>query len=176
MNLKPRSLSPLYLLLLLLTLCLAFHQAGLALNLTRSLPYGIYQRVTKPAITTGMLVTFCLPEDLARFARSRGFVYSGGCPGDALPLLKRVLATEGSVVEITEQGTFIDDWYRQHSAPPKDHRDRPLTRWPLGCFALTPHQLWLGADHPHSFDSRYYGPIDERTLRGVYRPLWTWSF
>ncbi len=49
---------------------------GLTLNLTASLPRGVYQRVD-PALQRGSLVLVCLPASWAALARERGYLARG---------------------------------------------------------------------------------------------------
>src|SRR6266702_3779142 len=51
--------------------------AGLRLNLTGSLPVGLYV-AAGAAPVRGALVLVCLPPEVAAFARARGYVPNGG--------------------------------------------------------------------------------------------------
>ena len=49
----------------------------------------------------------------------------------------------------------------------------PLPRWD-GCRVLGAGEWLTYAPRvPNSFDGRYYGPVSERDVIGVYRPVWT---
>lgn len=56
-------------------------RGGVRLNLTASLPAGLYL-VTPGSPTRGAIVMACLPLPVAAFARARGYVPRGSCPGD----------------------------------------------------------------------------------------------
>ncbi len=56
----------------------------------------------------------------------------------------------------------------------KDGRGRPLPSWE-GCIRLIDGEFFLLQPHPHSFDSRYFGPVLRCDVVGVARPLWTWD-
>src|SRR2546422_11670272 len=75
--------------------------AGLRLNLTGSLPVGLY--VASGATSgRGALVLACLPPGVAAFARARGYVPRGGaCLGGVVPIGKSVLAMAGDTVTVT---------------------------------------------------------------------------
>src|SRR5262245_53944714 len=74
---------------------------------THSLPWGIYRRTHEP-IRRGMLVHFCLPEELARYALGRGYVSGGLCPGLTQELVKPVAALAGDEVELSAAGVTIN--------------------------------------------------------------------
>src|SRR2546425_13272338 len=59
--------------------------AGLRLNLTGSLPVGLYL-ASRAVPARGAIVLACLPPRVAAFARDRGEVpRGGGCPRGVLP-------------------------------------------------------------------------------------------
>src|SRR5947209_2375893 len=60
---------------------------NLQLNLTRSLPVGVYRRIPG-APTRGDFVVACLPPQVGEFARSRGYVWRGDCPSQVAPVGK----------------------------------------------------------------------------------------
>ncbi|HEX4954034.1 MAG TPA: S26 family signal peptidase, partial [Thermoanaerobaculia bacterium] len=76
-------------------------------NLSASVPEGLYLR-SGSAPAPGDLVAVCLPEDLSRFARERGYVSRGRCPGGAAPLLKRLAARAGQEVDHQDGSIWID--------------------------------------------------------------------
>jgi type IV secretory pathway protease TraF len=47
-----------------------------------------------------------------------------------------------------------------------------ITPW-TGCQRLAPGQVVGYGDSPGSYDSRFFGPVAESALAGVYVPLWT---
>src|SRR5947208_16751293 len=77
--------------------------AGLRVNLSGSMPIGVYRVSTQPA-ARGAMVLACLPMDVAVVARSRGHVPHGICPGATAPIGKLVLAMLGGSVELTAGG------------------------------------------------------------------------
>src|SRR5260370_20172849 len=78
--------------------------AGLRLNLTGSLPLGLYRTVPGPLVR-GSLVLVCLPPRLAALARIRRYLPPGaGCPGGILPVGKPLLAWPGDTITDTIAG------------------------------------------------------------------------
>jgi conjugative transfer signal peptidase TraF len=132
------------------------------LNTSASAPEGLYLRVDRP-LTVGELVAACLPEALGRFARERGYLAAGRCPGGTAPVLKRVAALGGDEVDL--------DRFPLRTL---DRAGRPLPVLVAYPLRVPAGQVLLLGDGPLSFDSRYFGPLEESAVLGVYRPGWLW--
>lgn len=158
----------------LFVLILAAWGVGLRVNLTESLPRGLYLFVDGPA-DPGDLVAVCLTEDRARFGFERGYLPPGPCPGQVAPLLKRVAAAEGESVELRDDGVWLDGHRLQLAAPPKDSRGRSLEPLSNGLYRLQAGELWLVTDRVRSWDSRYLGPFHQTQVLGRVLALWTFE-
>src|SRR2546422_2428892 len=90
--------------------------AGLRVNLSGSMPIGLY-RVSNGPPAKGAMVLACLPASVAMFARSRGYVPSGRCPGATAPIGKVVLAMAGDSVQVTGAGLIVNRRPVQNTAP-----------------------------------------------------------
>lgn len=148
---------------------------GLRLNLTGSMPVGIYV-VARDAPTRGSIVLACLSPDVATMARDRGYLSRGGsCPGNVAPVGKPVLALSGDTIVATPTGLLLNGVAVMNSAPlPSDRNGRPLPRLPAGKYPVGPDELWLVSDYSQfSFDSRYFGAVKAGQVRGHVRALWT---
>ena len=53
----------------------------------------------------------------------------------------------------------------------RDRAGRALPRW-QGCRWLRPRQLFALGAAAGSFDSRYFGIVDQSTIVGIAHPLW----
>lgn len=150
---------------------------GFRFNLTRSLPVGVY-RVTTETAGRGAIVNVCLPLEVAKFARERGYLGPGPCEGGVRPLGKAVLALEGDVVTLQSGGIRVNGAVVPRSATvPRDSRGRPLPHYPWGEYRLRAGQIWLFSPYrPNSYDSRYFGPVRLDDIVSVLKPVWTWSF
>ncbi len=158
-----------------LLLLVACSLAGFRLNLTGSLPLGLYRAVPGPLVR-GSLVLVCLPPRMAAFARARGYIPRGGvCPGGVLPVGKPVLAVPGDTVTVTASGLRVNGVpVRNSRALATDHRGRPLPRLALGPQVVRPGTLWVVSGYARtSFDSRYFGPIALAAVRSFLQPVWT---
>jgi conjugative transfer signal peptidase TraF len=158
-----------------LLLLVAGSLAGLRLNLTGSLPLGLYRAAPGPLVR-GSLVLVCLPPRVAGFARARGYVPRGGlCPGGILPVGKPVLALPGDTVTVTANGLRVNGVPMPNSlALATDHWARPLPRLASGPQVVRPGTLWVVSTYARtSFDSRYFGPVALAAVRSCLRPVWT---
>jgi conjugative transfer signal peptidase TraF len=149
--------------------------AGLRLNLTGSMPVGIYS-TARDAPDRGSIVLACLPSDVATFAKLRGYVPRGGsCPGGVLPVGKPIVALAGDTVVVTTTGLLVNGIPAPNSEPlSRDTKGRPLPRPQPGQYVVGADELWLVSEYSRfSFDSRYFGPVDADQVRGHVRMLWT---
>ena len=149
--------------------------AGLRLNLTGSMPVGIYA-TARDAPTRGSIVLACLPSGVAMFAKVRGYVPHGGsCPGGVLPVGKPVLALPGDTVVVATTGLLLNGVPVPNSEPlSRDTKGRPLPRPQPGQYVVDADELWLVSGYsPFSFDSRYFGPVNADQVRAHVRVLWT---
>lgn len=151
---------------------------GIRYNHSESYPLGFwivsggYQTWSK-----GQTILFCPgSEAVFREAKERGYLSdSFYCDSGIAPLIKKVIAVSGDQVVINRHGIVINGNFVEDSQPfAKDasSRDLPLVEIDE---ELADNQVIIFSDyHPLSFDSRYFGAVDSRQIRGVVSPLWTW--
>lgn len=157
-------------------LTLGAHAAGITINLTPSVPVGLW-RWAGTNLRRGMVVTDCPPvTPTLRLGQRRGYLASGTCPSGLAPLLKPIAAVAGDVVTIrpdgmiSVNGKLIPNSRGLHA----DSEGRPLHPLPAGTYQVAVGEVWLiSPDNPLSFDSRYLGPIPTATIGHVVKPLWT---
>lgn len=155
-----------------MVLAAAGYLLGLRVNLTSSIPPGIYLETSGP-IAKGATVIACLPSDASAFAAARGFVPRGRCPGGRSPIGKTVAATAGDSVDVAATGIRVNGRLVANSgALDNDSRGRPLPRLAPGAYVVPPHHVWLLSSYsPRSFDSRYFGAIHDSLLLTPVRPV-----
>lgn len=137
----------------------------LHLNVTDSMPVGIWTRKPLGNIERGTLVTFCLP----RSATENISLTPGDCPDTyTAPLLKPIAAIEGDTVQIKEghparvNGKEIPNTIARPS----------MQSWPTGEYTVKPGEVWVLSSYNHkSYDSRYFGPVSVSTIQGEAVPL-----
>ena len=114
-------------------------------TLTDSVPRGIY-KVTEGPVSRGMLVAECLPLDLAAFAKERGYLQRGGCPGNVMPILKEVVGVPGDEINLTDTYVAVNGHLILNSETRKvDSRGRAMPQYPRGKFVVKAGEVFLVA-------------------------------
>ena len=148
---------------------------GYRLNLTPSEPLGLWRiEETDRAVTTGDLVFICPPQTpLFAEARRRLYLARGLCAGGVAPLIKIVAGLPGQHVQIVEN-VMIDGRPVPSSAVNRiDGAGRLLEPYAGG--VVPPGMLYLHSPFKSSYDSRYFGPVPERGVLGLARPILTFA-
>lgn len=137
--------------------------AGYRINLTPSLPKGVYRVFPESydSSALGDLVSFCLDGEFATLAGERGYLQPGSCPSGLRPLLKRVAGLPGDVVDVGRL-----------ALRPLDSMGRPVPSV-LQNGIIPSGMVLLMAQHPGSFDGRYFGLVPLECLRRV-EEVWAW--
>ena len=152
--------------------------AGVRYNRTPSLPGGFYSERAYGGVAAevGDLVMFCLPPDVTAYGMSRGYLRKGGCPGGASPLGKAVIAVAGDTVVVGASSVAVNGREVPHSEPLReDSRGRAIAPG-YGEVVLEEGQVFVLSNyHGRSFDSRYYGPVEDTLIRGKLMPILTWG-
>jgi conjugative transfer signal peptidase TraF len=157
----------------------AIEGSGVRLNLSASMPIGLYLardvRGTRIALSRGTIVAVCLPDRLATWGRSRGYLMRGRCPDGSAPVGKPVFAIAGDTVSVKPDGLARNGRFIPRTvALDRDRAGLPLTRLGCGDYLVRPDQLWLVSTHvPESWDSRYFGPVPTANVIALLRPVWT---
>ncbi len=149
--------------------------AGLRLNLTGSLPAGLYV-TSRSAPVRSALVLACLPAKVAVFAKARGYVPSGvQCPSGVSAVGKPVVAIAGDTVTVTPTGILVNGAAVPNTrALASDRKGRRLPQLATGRYVVEPGTVWIVSSYSRfSFDSRYFGAIEARQVRANLWRLWT---
>jgi len=134
-------------------------------NASHSLPVGLYW-VRNRTVQHGDLVLVRLPKNASAFAADRRIL-----PADT-PALKRVAALKGDRVCRFGQAVSVNG-VSVARARWSDGLGRRMPVW-NGCQVLKDGEVFLLADHPKSFDGRYFGVTKTRRIIGVAAPVWLW--
>lgn len=141
----------------------------IVINTTASLPKGLYIRSAD-----GPLITFCPTEPFGSLSVKRGYRAAGRCPDGGSPLLKPVVAKAGDVVDIGPYGVSVDGktlWNSAALTTDSGGRDMPVIEY--GDYPVTSGEVWVVSSYDwRSFDSRYFGGVQEKDIKGHYKPLW----
>jgi conjugative transfer signal peptidase TraF len=151
---------------------LGFSWEGIRINASTSLPIGVYRTTSD---SKARLVEFCPEEPFASLSVIRGYRKRGSCPDGAEPLMKPIVAVPGDLIEISSAGIAVNGKLLPNSsANSSDRNGRPLKHWPFGNSHVSSGTVWVISDfNPHSFDSRYFGPISRKAIRSYLQPLLT---
>ena len=134
-------------------------------NPSPSEPTGLYRLSGNPP-APGRLIAFKVPM------AGRGYADAHLGTIARAAILKEVAAGEGAVV-CEQDGVVSVDGKARGRVAGTDRHGVPLPHW-SGCQRLHTGQYFVLSNRiPNSFDSRYYGPVSEAELVGVYQPLWT---
>jgi conjugative transfer signal peptidase TraF len=127
----------------------------------------LYAEIERP-LFVGELDAVCLPPAVAQFGVERGYVEHGACADGVQPVLKRIAAVAGDIVDVQPDGDTIT-MQQTHPVPHRvrnsavlthDRQGRPLPHVPWGPYTLRHGELWLlSTRKANSWDSRYFGPV-----------------
>lgn len=135
-------------------------------NHTPSLPEGLYVRAVGAGPAVGRIVAFPAP------AAALDYAWQRGGRGDPTLFLKPLAAGPGDHVCVTDRLEINGRFIASVLASGPD--GMLLPRW-TGCRVLAGGEWFAYAPRiPNSMDSRYYGPVQESDMVGVFRPVWTW--
>lgn len=145
----------------------------LNINLTPSMPLGIWRETDH--LKKGDFVAFCLPHNhvMAFLIEDRGYLPRGRCSNGFAPLLKKIVAVEGDVVDLKMDFVSVNGQRFYHSATLlKDSESRLMQYIPRGRYIVSENTYWvLATDHPRSLDSRYFGAIPKSAILHAMKPV-----
>lgn len=133
-------------------------------NASPSVPTGLYV-INNAVPSRGDLVFVQLPEWAQLIAGHRRYLPS------SIPALKRISALSGDRVCRFGRSVFVNR-VEVATARLTDNQLRNMPHW-CGCRTLLDDEVLLLADHPNSFDGRYFGVTKMTGIIGVAHPVWT---
>jgi conjugative transfer signal peptidase TraF len=159
-----------FLLLLLSSIAgsaLRLYHAGYRINLSPSVPTGIWRIVEGGHEKGGYAAVSPNAHYGYSLAVERSYL-----PGFS-PMLKRVAAAEGDVIDYDEEEkavTVNGEYIMMTEIISRDTEGRPL---PRASFPVTLErgQVWLSSENIRGYDSRYFGPVSSDILRRA-TPVW----
>ena len=135
------------------------------LNLSLSMPSGVYRISPVSELQRGMLVLFRLPRGVREPLAERAWLKD-------MPLLKPVAALPGDAVCVNRRVTVNGQEFGEVSV--SDSSGKPLSSV-KGCYTVSRDMfLPLSTHSKRSFDGRYFGEIRQYLILGQARPVVTW--
>lgn len=143
--------------------CSVFAQPLIIYNATDSLPHGIYRVIKQQTYERGDLIVFPVPERVRSLVIQRGWLKPDSY------LIKTVAAINGDNMRITSGQVFINGM----SFGVTKIQDRQGLPLPSLVFndTLSPGKIAVLQRSDDSFDSRYFGQIDESQIIGRAVPI-----
>ena len=149
--------------------------AGFRLNVTASLPLGLY-RLTNEVPQKGSIAFFCLESpEFRSLAKERDYVGSGFCAGSLRSLGKEVYGLPGDLISIEADGALSinNQVIPGSAAKTHDSKGRPMPAPELRPGLIPAGKaLMLSLHHQGSFDGRYFGLVSLSSVHPV-KPVFT---
>lgn len=137
-------------------------------NPSPSAPVGFYTIKCRHGFALGDFVAAKLPDEAEQLAAERGYL------PNKTPVLKTISAVSGDEICIYSVSVLINgDPVATVQKTDSLGRLMPVKQ---GCYQLQPGEYFLlSTAIENSFDSRYFGPVDEDLILGVATPLLIFS-
>ncbi|WP_282611079.1 S26 family signal peptidase [Pelagibius sp. Alg239-R121] len=136
-------------------------------NDSPSMDAGIYLKAKYPP-AAGAIVSVEIPEAAQLYAAQRSIEITWGS------FLKPIAAVGGDRVCVSLDEGLVINGKKRAEVRHRDSSGNVIAVWQQ-CRKLLNNEYFLYASRiPESYDSRYYGPVRRKTIKGVYEPLWTW--
>jgi conjugative transfer signal peptidase TraF len=138
--------------------------ARLTVNVTTSMPRGLYWLRHPGGLRRGDSVSLAVPNNIRPLVDARRYL------PPSFHLLKRIVALPGDHVCTDNHRYVVGDQLLSVIAS-HDQAGRPLDPFPF-CSTVPPGAAFVAAHGESSLDSRYFGPVSLNDLTPAV-PLWT---
>ncbi len=139
----------------------------IGLNLTPSLPRGLYMVSDKQDLKHSDIVKFCLNEKLIKATNAELYVGYGMCENSLKPLLKYIVGLEGDLVTVENNMVFVKHKDKTTSIAMHikevDSMGEKVNSI-LESGIIPKGKAFVYSYNDGSFDSRYFGLVDEQGL------------
>jgi len=136
------------------------------INLSPSLPYGLYKISAPVNLKRGDIIIFIPPDHL------KTFIYERHWLPDGWPLMKQIGAMPGDTYCINKDHQFLINAKFVGPVYKVDSQGLPLPKIE-GCQTVEPETILPVATHIlNSFDGRYFGTIALNIIKGKAEPLY----
>ncbi len=149
----------------------AIKNMGIMLNVTPSIPIGIYKTHPPTAMQRGDIVALCLSDPDKEYGLTRHYIQMGTKCHDSDPLIKKIIAVPGDTVRLQDGFMVVNHQELLFKTYYKDNAQRSLKVFPRGLYQQTSGYWMIGDHSPYSWDSRYWGPIARNQILYKLSPL-----
>ncbi len=134
------------------------------LNISPSVPLGIYRLTSPVNLTAGDLVIFDPPQEAHPYLYGRRWLPEGW------PLIKYIGALQGDTYSLKNDSFFVNSKY---IGPVYDQDDegRILPKI-IGAHTVESGMFLPVSPYSRSFDGRYFGTVPVNSIKGKASPLW----
>ncbi|WP_150468024.1 conjugative transfer signal peptidase TraF [Francisella sp. SYW-9] len=148
--------------IMIFVIFIAAYTDGYRINLTPSMPEGLYQIIPTHKYHRNDLVIICLPTKLAQSAHMRGYMVYGSCDNGYEPVIKKIIAVPNDKVIMNTNGITVNGEYYDYKKSQVDNLDRYLN--PKKATNEMHGYLLIGANLKDLGDSRYFEVIKVKYL------------
>ena len=134
------------------------------LNLSPSMPLGVYRLTSPVTLSVGDLVVFDPPEN------THPYIYGRHWLPDGWPLIKYVGALAGETFSVEGASFYINSNYIG-TVYDRDDEGRTLPQF-TGTHTVEPGTFLPVSLYTRSFDGRYFGTVPVNSIKGKASPLW----
>lgn len=146
-------------------------QCGVIINVSPSMPEGIYIK-SECDIQRGSIVAVCLPPAYQAIGLKQKYIEIGNTCHGAYPLIKQVIAVPGDNVALKNNVIVVNGKLFFYKTLAVDSTGRPLSNYPRGTYAHTDGYWLIGTAAKNSWDSRYWGPVRRTQILYPLRVVW----
>lgn len=160
----------------LIFILLQLAQKYFVINISSSRPIGLYyiEKLTPSSSKTikrGDIVAICLMHKVERLGLQRQYIMPGTQCHKSKPLIKTIFAVPGdSLILILEKITLNGKNYSLKTLK-TDSQNRALEIYPRGIYKHTVGYWVIGTYAFNSWDSRYWGPLQEEQILFQLHPV-----
>jgi conjugative transfer signal peptidase TraF len=154
------------------TAVVAWH-FGFRYNDTASFPVGIW-RLTPGLPKKGDLVFFRPPEQNPAIQWGHEVGILTRQFGGLATMIKRIVAVTGDRIDVSDTISVNGQQLVNSRIYRHDQAGRSIPSLATSGI-VPPGKVWLMSDFAvMSFDSRYFGPVEQTAILGLAHPVWTW--
>lgn len=169
---RPINYKPLFMIVvsLILALVMSFllQFNHLQINLTPSMPLGIYR-----IIQNGDIVAVCLPNHIAQKGLEKKHLIKGKCPSGVISVVKEVIAIPGDTVTLSQEGITVNNQFYPAPKRSTDSQGLVIKRFVENGVYSTINDYWLYGSHSpnYSWDSRYFGGVSKESILNILKVI-----